>query len=1132
LYDFLTRMKNYDHRKIERKWQKFWQTKKIYSTLDKAKGKKNFYTLVEFPYPSGNLHVGHWYAFSVPDIFVRLKRMKGFNVLYPFGFDAFGLPAENAAIKRGLSPRKWTEGNIKTMKTQLQSMGASFDWEREVITCDPKYYKWTQWLFLKLFKKGLVYQKDTLANWCPSCKTVLANEQVIEGHCERCGSEVIKKNLLQWNVKITDYAERLLNDLEKLEWPEPIKESQRNWIGKSEGAEIDFELTLKKNKTRFVILHGYTGSAKGNFIPWLKKELGSKGHEVETPELPDSQDPKEIEQVEHVIKNCRFDENTVVIGHSLGGVVAMKTLMKLKQKVSGLVLVAPAIDPVFHKAESRPFWKNFKWNYDYNLIKKLTGGRIAVLSDTKEKLRAPYLKHLADELSAVLIETESKREHFCALKEPDILDAVTPKVRVFTTRPDTIFGATYLILAPEHLWVNELIDRVENKTEVQNYIDKTKKKKEIERAAEGKEKSGVELKGIKAINPGSKEEIPVWIADYVLPQYGTGAIMSVPAHDERDNEFAKKYKLLIQQVIEPVLVDRTEQSKPREDLPFVERDAVDVIVKHWKEDKYLCLQWKKVDWRTFVTGGIEEEQTPEEAARMEVREETGYTDLKFIKELGQYHSKFYHNPKKVNRFAHFHAMYFELQSDTREETVEEEKEKHDVHWIDRTKVADFIHDEAASYAWKLFINPESVYTGEGIVKNSSKFSGIESQEAKDKIIKFVGGEKKTTYKLRDWIVSRQRYWGVPIPIIHCKDCGQVPVPDKDLPIELPEIKDYLPRDDGKSPLSKATKWMNVKCPKCGNKAERETDTLDTFVDSSWYFLRYTDPKNSKEFASKEKMKNWMPVDFYSGGAEHTTMHLLYSRFFQKALFDLGLVKDQEPYKKRTNRGLILGPDGNKMSKRRGDAIDPDKIVENLGADTVRTYLAFIGPFNEVGSYPWSTDGIVGVRRFLERVWNLQTKIIKTKKSEIESLVNETIKKVTEDIESLKLNTAVSQLMILTNSLTKQKEVSESEYKTLLLLLAPFAPYFTEEAWQNLGKKTSIHTENWPEYKKDKIKVKSEIAIQIDGKVRDIIEIKEGKSEDSIRQRALEKDTVKKRIEGKELQKVIYIKGKILSIVTK
>src|SRR3989344_5596917 len=727
-------MKKYNPDKIEKKWQKYWEKEKMHEAVD---GADNYLLLVEFPYPSGNLHIGHWYAFAVPDILARYLRMNGKNVLYPAGFDAFGLPAENAAIKNKRNPAEWTFANIDYMRKQQRSMGASFDWSREIVTCDPKYYRWTQWQFIEFLKKGLAYQAEREVNWCPKDKTVLANEQVINGHCERCDSVIEKRNMLQWNLKITDYADRLINDLDRLDWPEPIKEAQKNWIGRSEGVEINFEI---KNSNK--------------------------------------------------------------------------------------------------------------------------------------------------------------------------------KIKVFRTRPDTIFGATYVVLAPEHELVLKLNPQISNWNEIVRYIEQANNKTEIHRTAEGKEKTGLELRGVEAINPATKKEIPVWIADYVLPHYGTGAIMGVPADDERDKEFAEKFNLLIVE--------------------------------------------------NYTAAGFEDY-----------------------------------------------------------------------------------------------------------------------------------GNKVTKYKLRDWVVSRQRYWGVPIPVIHCKKCGAQPVLESELPVLLPEIEDYLPRDDGKSPLAKVRNWVEVKCPKCGGEAERETDTLDTFVDSSWYYLRYTDPYNDKQLASKEKMNKWMPVDLYSGGSEHTTMHLLYSRFWHKVLFDLGLVGESEPYQRRMNRGLILGPDGQKMSKSRGNVIDPDKEVERLGADTVRMYMAFIGPYNVPGSYPWNLDAAIGIRRFLERIWgyvrewkslyNPKDRFFEMENSipETDFALNKMIKQITEEVSQLKFNTAISAMMIFMNHLKTESELID-EYKgakfysshghtltkpqleKFLKILAPFAPHITEELWRALGHKDSVHTQNWPTYDSNKL----------------------------------------------------------------
>ena len=765
--------KEYDPKEIEGKWQKEWQKTELYKTPDVVVGKENFYFLTEFAYPSGNLHLGHWYAFSVPDILARYLRMNGKNVLYPAGFDAFGLPAENAAIKNKRNPAEWTFANIDYMRKQQRSMGASFDWSREIVTCDPKYYRWTQWQFIEFLKKGLAYQAEREVNWCPKDKTVLANEQVINGHCERCDSVIEKRNMLQWNLKITDYADRLINDLDRLDWPEPIKEAQKNWIGRSEGVEINFEI---KNSNK--------------------------------------------------------------------------------------------------------------------------------------------------------------------------------KIKVFTTRPDTIFGATYVVLAPEHELVLKLKPQISNWNEIVRYIEQANNKTEIHRTAEGKEKTGLELRGVEAINPATKKEIPVWIADYVLPHYGTGAIMGVPADDERDKEFAEKFNLLIVE--------------------------------------------------NYTAAGFEDY-----------------------------------------------------------------------------------------------------------------------------------GNKVTKYKLRDWVVSRQRYWGVPIPVIHCKKCGAQPVLESELPVLLPEIEDYLPRDDGKSPLAKVRNWVEVKCPKCGGEAERETDTLDTFVDSSWYYLRYTDPYNDKQLASKEKMNKWMPVDLYSGGSEHTTMHLLYSRFWHKVLFDLGLVGESEPYQRRMNRGLILGPDGQKMSKSRGNVIDPDKEVERLGADTVRMYMAFIGPYNVPGNYPWNLDAAVGIRRFLERIWLVASKDKNDDARHQEVLMNQTIKKVSEDIEAMKFNTAISSLMIWLNAREKKEEgFSKTEFEILLLLLAPFAPHITEELWHSLGRTDSIHTQNWPTYDSKKIE-RDEItlAVQVDDKVRASLLVLRGQGEEEIKAAALALPEVKKWLNGKAPKKVIIVPRRIISIVT-
>lgn len=761
-------MKEYDHRKIEKKWQLLWEKKGIYHAQNKSK-KPKYYSLIEFPYPSGDgLHVGHIRSNAAMDIISRKRRMEGYNVLYPIGWDAFGLPTENYAIKTGQDPRVVTKKNTDTFRRQLKEVGFSFDWSREINTTDPKYYKWTQWIFLQFFKKGLAYKAKIAINWCPKDKTGLANEEVVNGCCERCGTPVEKREKEQWMLAITKYADRLDKDLDDVDYSPQIKLAQRNWIGKSEGTEIDFKILNNSS------------------------------------------------------------------------------------------------------------------------------------------------------------------------------------VKVFTTRPDTIFGATYLVLAPEHELVQKLESKVSNWNEVLRYIVANKNKTDVERTAEGKEKTGIELKGIKAINPANKEEIPVWIADYVLPHYGTGAIMAVPADDKRDKEFAEKFKLS--------------------------------IIENYKK--------------------------------------AGFEDF---------------------------------------------------------------------------------------------------------------GKKITKFKLRDWIFSRQRYWGEPIPVVHCEKCGIVPVPEKDLPVELPKVKNYQPTDSGESPLANISKWVNTKCPNCKGFAKRETDTMPNWAGSSWYYLRYVDPKNTKAFADKKNLKYWTPVDWYNGGNEHTTLHLLYSRFWHKFIFDLGLVPTAEPYKKRTSHGMILGEGGVKMSKSLGNVINPDETVKTYGADTLRIYEMFMGPFGQ--SVAWSTESIIGARRFIEKVWRLQFKIGKTNNDKIKKILHKTIKKVEEDIDGMHFNTAISGMMILATEMEKVEFVELEDYKKFLQILAPFAPHVTEELWSILGEKKSINLSKWPKWD-EKIIADEEmkIVVQINGKMRTEIMIKVDENEEEIKKRVILNEIVSRYIAGGNVKKVIYVKNRLINIV--
>ncbi len=926
--------RTYDHKAIEKKWQDEWEKAKLYETPDSVAGKENLYALVEFPYPSGDLHVGHWDAFAVPDIYVRMKRMQGYNVLFPFGYDAFGLPAENAAIKRNINPADWIAESVTKMRAQMKTTGNAFDWSREINTSSPEYYKWTQWLFLKLYEKGLAYRGKGLVNWCPNDQTVLANEQVIDGKCERCDTVVEQKELEQWFFKITEYADRLLDDLDKLDWPEPIKESQRNWIGRSTGAEI-------------------------NFGP----------------------------------------------------------------------------------------------------------------------------------------------------------------IKVFTTRPDTICGATYVVLAPEHSLVKDY-------PEAQAYVAESKQKSDIERTAVGKEKTGVKL-SLKVTNPATKEDVPVYVADYVLGHYGTGAVMGVPAHDTRDYAFAKKYNLPIIEVIEPLFV-ATDDSVPVPGKDFVERECVSVILKHWTDDKYLLLKLKYSERTTFITGGVEEGQTVVEAGIAEILEETGYTDVQFVCNLGLSHSKFYHKLKDVNRFGHFHSLYFELKSEAQVPIAADEARKHEILWATQKEVELQLSTPGEFFEWGRFTGV-TVSDAPGILINSGAFTGMASSEAKIKITEAIGGKLTNKYKVRDWLVSRQRYWGAPIPIVYDPEGKPHAIPNEHLPWLLPQDADIKPK--GTSPLG-SSKELVERTEKIFGKGWRpETDTMDGFVDNSWYFFRYLDPHNTQEFSSIEKQRLWMPIKRYSGGAEHTTVHVLYSRFFTKALFDMGLSVVAEPYEVRLNRGIILAEDGRKMSKRWGNTVNPDEHVAVVGADSVRTYLAFIGPYNVVGSFPWSTNGLIGVRKFLERVVDLSSKVVEAEMDQsIAVLLNQSIKKVGDDIESMKFNTSVSQLMILSNAFGDLPKVPKQAYEIFLRLLAPFAPHITEELWHELGHKTSIHLESWPKY--DPANLMSDtvtLAIQIAGKTRGTVTVGRGAGEAEVLEAAKSKAKIKAYL-PETPSKTIFVKDRILNLI--
>ena len=799
----------YNHHEVEQKWQKVWDDEKAFKTSDDY-SKPKYYALVEFPYPSGQgLHVGHPRPYTALDIVARKRRMQGYNVLYPMGWDAFGLPTENYAIKNHIHPKIVTKNNVARFKQQLHSLGYSFDWDREINTTDPGYYKWTQWIFLKLFKAGLAYKTEMPINWCTSCKVGLANEEVVNGVCERCGSEVVRKVKSQWMLKITDYAQKLLDGLDTVDYIERVKVSQRNWIGKSQGAEVDFAITGKEDK-----------------------------------------------------------------------------------------------------------------------------------------------------------------------------------LRVYTTRPDTLFGATYMVVSPEHPIIDKYKDEIKNWDAIVAYREMAAKKSDFERTELAKDKTGVPLEGITATNPVNGKEIPVWISDYVLMTYGTGAIMAVPAHDERDWDFAKKFNLPIIEVVagSPVSV-----------------------------------------------------------------QEAVYTDV-----------------------------------------------------------------------------------ATGTLVNSEFLNGLSVAEAKEKIIAYLEekgiGTRKTNFKLRDWVFSRQRYWGEPIPIVHCDKCGYVPLDESELPLELPEVESYMPTDNGESPLAAMTDWVNTTCPCCGGPAKRETDTMPQWAGSSWYFLRYTDPHNDKALASKEALEYWLPVDWYNGGMEHTTLHLLYSRFWHRFLYDQKVVPCPEPYRKRTSHGMILGSNGEKMSKSRGNVVNPDDIVRDYGADTLRTYEMFIGAFDL--SAAWSEDGVKGCRRFLERVWKLQDILVDGDEysADMETKMHQTIKKVSSDFENLKYNTAIAAMMSLINEFYKKNAVTKGEYKTLLTLLNPVAPHITEELWQAAGCEGRLYQTAWPEFDEEKtVESTVEIGVQVNGKMRAAIMISKDEAKENVI--AMAKEALGDKLNG-TIVKEIYVPGRIVNIVVK
>lgn len=934
---------------VEKKWQEYWKNHHTFEVhIDKSKEK--YYYLVEFPYPSGaGLHVGHVRSYTALDTLARKKRLMGYNVLFPMGWDAFGAPAEQYAIKNHIHPSIAVKENIKTFKSQIEKLGISFDWSREFATTDPEYYKWTQWQFLQFFKHGMAYKAKKNINWCPKCKMGLSNEDSSGGVCERCGTQVVQKEKEQWMLRMSDYAEDLIDGLNDTDFQERTKVAQINWIGKSTGAEVEF---------------------------------------------------------------------------------------KLKQ--------------------------------------------------------------------------------------------VNEKLTVYTTRPDTLYGVTFMVIAPEHPYVDLYSGLIKNMNEVIDYREQTNKKTEFERTQLVKDKTGIKLEGLSAINPINNKEIPIYISDYVMMNYGTGAIMAVPAHDTRDYDFAKKFGIDIIQVLEE------ETGTPHSDES--KKNSIVAIVYDEKQDKYLTINWGNNGGRLFVGGTIKENESSLECAIREIAEETGYTDISLVKTAFKINHHYYAYNKDKYFNIQATPFLFTLNSDKMVSQNLDDDEKFQVEWVSKDIIQKEIVDELHKKSFEYTVN-ETAMVGDGIHINSDVLDGLHKEEAISKMISYLEekgiGRKKTNYKLQDWIFTRQRFWGEPIPLIYCDDCGWVAVPDEDLPVLLPNVAEYEPTDDGESPLARIDEFVNTTCPHCGKPAKRETDTMPNWAGSSWYWLRYMDPHNDKEFASREALEYWGKVDWYNGGMEHATRHLLYARFWNQFLYNIGLVPNKEPFKVRASHGMILGEGGVKMSKSLGNVINPDDIVAEYGADTLRTYEMFIGDYEKEAT--WSEQGLNGCKRYLDRVIRLGEKVNDSLEysSELEKDIHKTIKKVTEDIDALKFNTAVSSLMILLNKMEKMDSISKKDYRTYLTLLNPIAPHITEELNEEYQLGSAICESSWPSYEEDKlVDSEKEIAVQVNGKVRATILVHIDDTDDIIKEKALSEDNVKKHIEGKEIVKIIVIKGKIVNIVVK
>ncbi len=1069
--------KEIDFGKIEKKWQKKWEEKKAFAVKEDSKKKKH-YVLEMYPYPSASfLHMGHVRNYTIGDVYARFKRMQGLNVLYPMGYDSFGLPAEIAAKKAGIHPQKYTEDAIKKIMVYQKALGNSYDWSRVIMSHDPDYYKWNQLFFLKLFEKGLAYRKKAPVNWCENCKSVLANEEAEGGKCWRCGNEVIKKEMEQWFFKITDYADRLLADLDKIDWPEKIKTMQRNWIGRSEGAEIDFEISNNDIKNHeFVFFHAYKSSVNDDFWQWLREEIESRGGKVVfAPDLPDSSEPNIDKWVDFTKKKYSFNEKTVLITHSLGGVLAMKLLPTLKSKIHKLIMIAPPLRAEFLDGKKRPHLnKCCDWKFDFSKIREKADD-IIILRDEKDYIvPSNHPQEIANKLNAKLFSVIAQEPHFHNKSEPEVLKTIVRKWPVFTTRPDTIFGVSFMVVSAQHTKLMELVTK-DKKKEVEEFARRTGKAKSQEEI-ESLDKEGV-FTGSYALNPLTKEKIPIWAGNFVLPDYGSGMVMAVPAHDQRDFEFAKKYGLPVKQVI------ASSYGEEHEGAEF--RRTVSAVVQRKSDKKFMFVKWNKFNWIAPVIGGIERGEKAEKAAEREVLEETG-CKVKALRTLGmQSYSNFFAENKNVWRRRLDQPVLLELIEDGKK-VSREEKEKHEVIWLTAEEALKQITHEENKAGLFAFIRGWGAETGSGKLINSEGYDDLDTEEAKEHIVIALQekklGKKKVNYKIRDWLVSRQRYWGTPIPIIYCDDCGVVPVLEKELPVLLPKDVDF--KGEKTNPIETSKKFAEVKCPNCGKKGKRETDTMGGFVDSSWYFLRFCDSQNKKKPFDEKKAEYWMPVDQYIGGAEHAVMHLIYSRFFVKALKDMGFLKFDEPFKKLFNQGIVYR-NGQKMSKSVGNVVFQTDISDKYGIDTARLFLMFVSSPDR--QMEWNDQGVEGAFRAINKLIRLKDKIVKKAEEREEHKINLTIKKVSANIENFDYPKAIIPLFECLDSL--QDGLNKKSYEILLKLISPFCPHIAEEMWEKVGNKGFVSLEEWPKADEKKIDEKFEKAEQsADKTVGDVMNV--------------------------------------------